>query len=195
MGCQACSGIEQRLRFPQIERIETFGEPAVDRSKQFARLLHLALVTPEAREARSDALGGQQRRGDGCPFRRKITGCRRAACLPIPIIGIVEIALNAVQVSVNPCAVRASPSATIWCALFQSSLPAHQSATNAAKSPSGGLHLARLCWKSDGVMIGFWTCKPRLSVDRSRTCRAHHLVLRPGGARAADRANELAVLD
>ncbi len=130
MGCQACSGIEQRLRFPQIERIETFGEPAVDRSKQFARLLHLALVTPEAREARSDALGGQQSRGDGCPFRRKITRCRPAACLPIPIIGIVEIALNAVQVSVNPCAVRASPSATIWCALFQSSLPAHQSATN-----------------------------------------------------------------
>jgi hypothetical protein len=42
---------------------------------------------------------------------------------------------------------------------------------------------------------GFWTCKPRLSVDRSRTCRAHHLVLRPGGAGAADRANELAVLD
>ena len=107
MGCQACSGIEQRLRFPQIERIETFGEPAVDRSKQFARLLHLALVTPEAREARSDALGGQQSRGDGCPFRRKITRCRPAACLPIPIIGIVEIALNAVQVSVNPCAVRA----------------------------------------------------------------------------------------
>ena len=51
MGCQACSGIEQRLRFPQIERIETFGEPAVDRSKQFARLLHLALVAPEPRRA------------------------------------------------------------------------------------------------------------------------------------------------
>jgi hypothetical protein len=70
-------------------------------------LLHLALVTPEPCEARSGALGGQQRRGDGCPFRRKITGCRPAACLPIPITGIVEIALNAVQVGVNPCAVRA----------------------------------------------------------------------------------------
>ena len=88
-----------------------------------------------------------------------------------------------------------SPLATIRYALFQSSLPAHQSATNAGKSPSGGFLLARLCLKSDGVMIGFWTCKPRLSVDRSRTCRAHHLVLRPGGAGAADRANEPAVLD
>ena len=46
--------------------------------------------------------------------------------------------------------------------------------------------------KSDGVMIGF-SRKPRLTVDRSRTYRAHDLVLRPGGARAADRANELAV--
>ena len=54
----------------------------------------------------SDALGGEQRR-DGCPFRRKISGCGLAACLPIPITGIVEIALNAVQVSVNPCAVTA----------------------------------------------------------------------------------------
>ena len=33
---------EQRLRLLQIERVEAFGEPAVDRSKQFARLLHLA---------------------------------------------------------------------------------------------------------------------------------------------------------
>jgi hypothetical protein len=70
-------------------------------------LLRLALVTPEARKARSNALRGQQRRGDRCPFSRKITGYQPAACLPIPITGIVEIALNAVQVSVNPCAVRA----------------------------------------------------------------------------------------
>ena len=80
---------------------------AVYGSLEFARLPHLALVAPEAREARSGALGGQQRRGDGCPFRRKITGCQRTACLAIPITGIVEITLNAVQVSVNPCAVRA----------------------------------------------------------------------------------------
>jgi hypothetical protein len=52
-----------------------------------------------------------------------------------------------------------------------------KSATNAGTSPSGGFLLARLCLKSDGVMIGFWTCKPRLSVDRSRARRAHHLVL------------------
>jgi hypothetical protein len=36
--------IEQRLRLFQIERVEAFGEPAVDRSEQFASLLRLALV-------------------------------------------------------------------------------------------------------------------------------------------------------
>jgi hypothetical protein len=71
-------------------------EPPVNRSEQFARLLHLALVALKGVRPVLDALGGQQRGGDGCPFRRKITGCRRAACLPIPITGIVEIALNAV---------------------------------------------------------------------------------------------------
>jgi hypothetical protein len=45
--------IEQRLRFPQIERIETFGEPAADRSKQFARLLH-TLPWSRQRRARPD---------------------------------------------------------------------------------------------------------------------------------------------
>jgi hypothetical protein len=45
--------------------------------------------------------------------------------------------------------------ATIWCALFQSSLPAYQSAANAGKSPSGGFLLARLSLKSDGVIIAF----------------------------------------
>ena len=46
---------EQRLRFLQIARVEPLSEPAVNRSQQFARLLHLALVTPEAgeREARA----------------------------------------------------------------------------------------------------------------------------------------------
>src|SRR5262249_13346702 len=43
--------LQQRLRVLQIARIEPFSEPAVDRSKQFARLLHLALGTPEAGEA------------------------------------------------------------------------------------------------------------------------------------------------
>ena len=123
------------------------------------------------RGPRSSALGGQQRPGDGCPFHRKITGCRRAACLPIPITGIVEIALNAVQVSVNPCAVRAF-------AVGDNLVGFIPIAANAGKSPSGGFLLARLCLKSDGVMIGFWR-KPRLSVDRSRTCRTYHLVLRP----------------
>src|SRR5262249_51506298 len=47
--------IEQRFGLLQIARIEPFSEPAVDRSKQFARLLHLALVAPEACEAHRSA--------------------------------------------------------------------------------------------------------------------------------------------
>ena len=43
--------LEQRLRVLQIARVKALGEPAVDRREQFARLLHLALVAPEAGEA------------------------------------------------------------------------------------------------------------------------------------------------
>src|SRR5262249_46363970 len=39
----------------QIARVEPFREPPVNRSQQFARLLHLALVAPEACEARGSA--------------------------------------------------------------------------------------------------------------------------------------------
>ena len=42
--------LQQRLRLLQIARIEPLSEPPVNRSKQFARLLHLALVAPEACE-------------------------------------------------------------------------------------------------------------------------------------------------
>jgi hypothetical protein len=42
--------LQQRLRFLQIARVEPFGEPPVNRSQQFARLQHLALVAPEAPE-------------------------------------------------------------------------------------------------------------------------------------------------
>ena len=37
--------IEQRLRLPQIRRVKAFGEPAVDRREQAARLSPPALVT------------------------------------------------------------------------------------------------------------------------------------------------------
>ena len=47
--------LQQRLRFLQIARVEPFSKPSVNRSQQFARLLHLALVTPEAREAHCGA--------------------------------------------------------------------------------------------------------------------------------------------
>ena len=44
-----------RLGLFQIERVEPFGEPAVNWSKQFASLPHLALVAPKAREAHCGA--------------------------------------------------------------------------------------------------------------------------------------------
>jgi hypothetical protein len=47
--------IQQPLRLLQIERVEAFRKPAVNRSEQFASLLRLALVTPEAREAHGGA--------------------------------------------------------------------------------------------------------------------------------------------
>ena len=47
--------LQQRLRLLQIARVEAFREPPVNRSKQFARLLHLALVAPEACEAHGGA--------------------------------------------------------------------------------------------------------------------------------------------
>jgi hypothetical protein len=40
--------IEQRLRFLQIARLKPLRKPPVNRSQQFARFAHLALVTPEA---------------------------------------------------------------------------------------------------------------------------------------------------
>src|SRR5271169_3695515 len=43
--------LKQRLRFLQIERVEAFGEPAINRSEQFASLLRLPLITPEPRHA------------------------------------------------------------------------------------------------------------------------------------------------
>ena len=47
--------VEQGFGLLQIARVEAFGEPAVDRSKQFASLLRLALITPEPRHAHRGA--------------------------------------------------------------------------------------------------------------------------------------------
>ena len=47
--------LQQRLRFLQIARVEALRKPPVNRSQQFARLLHLALVAPEACEAHGGA--------------------------------------------------------------------------------------------------------------------------------------------
>jgi hypothetical protein len=43
--------IEQRLSLFQIERIEAFGEPAVDWREKITRLIPLALIAPEPRHA------------------------------------------------------------------------------------------------------------------------------------------------
>ena len=47
--------LQQRLRLLQIARVEPFRKPAVNRSKQFVRLLHLTLVAPAACEAHGGA--------------------------------------------------------------------------------------------------------------------------------------------
>jgi hypothetical protein len=43
--------VEQLLRLLQIARVETFGEPAINRSKKLACFSPLALIAPEARHA------------------------------------------------------------------------------------------------------------------------------------------------
>src|SRR5215831_20528079 len=43
--------VEQRLGFLQNRRVETFGEPAVNRGEEIAGFIVLALVKPEASEA------------------------------------------------------------------------------------------------------------------------------------------------
>ena len=47
--------LQQRLRVLQIERLEALRKPTINRSQQFARLPHLALVAPETREAHGGA--------------------------------------------------------------------------------------------------------------------------------------------
>ena len=47
----SCQFVEQGLGLLQIERIEPFGEPAVDRREKIAGLIPFALVAPEPRHA------------------------------------------------------------------------------------------------------------------------------------------------
>jgi tetratricopeptide (TPR) repeat protein len=47
--------VEQRLSLFQIAHVETFSEPAVDRSEQVASLIPLALIAPEPRHAHRGA--------------------------------------------------------------------------------------------------------------------------------------------
>ena len=50
-----CECVKQRLGLLQIERVEAFGEPAVDRSEKLAGLIPLALIAPEPRHAHCGA--------------------------------------------------------------------------------------------------------------------------------------------
>ena len=47
--------LQERLRLLQIARVKPLREPPVNRSQKFARLPHLTLVAPEAREAHRSA--------------------------------------------------------------------------------------------------------------------------------------------
>jgi hypothetical protein len=50
-GRQSRQLLEQRLRLLQIERIEAFGEPAIDGRKKIAGLIPFALIAVEPRHA------------------------------------------------------------------------------------------------------------------------------------------------
>jgi hypothetical protein len=43
--------LQQRLRLFQIERVEAFGEPTVDRGEKITGLIPLALIAPDPRPA------------------------------------------------------------------------------------------------------------------------------------------------
>src|SRR5262245_37395434 len=47
--------LEQRFGFDEVARVEAFGEPGVDRGEEVARVRTLALIAPQAREARRGA--------------------------------------------------------------------------------------------------------------------------------------------
>ena len=68
--------LQQRLRLLQVARTETLSEPPVNRSKQFTRLLHLALVAPEARETHSGAEFKRLGLLLACPSRSNILSQR-----------------------------------------------------------------------------------------------------------------------
>ncbi len=51
--------VEKRLGFLQIERVEAFGEPAVDRGEEIAGRIPLAPIAPEPRHARRVGLSDQ----------------------------------------------------------------------------------------------------------------------------------------
>jgi hypothetical protein len=52
---RSCQRVEQRLSVRKVGRFEALGEPAVDRREQVVRFLPLAVLRPQAGEARGCA--------------------------------------------------------------------------------------------------------------------------------------------
>ena len=69
--------VEQSLGFLQIARVEPLRKPPVNRSQQFARFSHLALVAPEACEAH----GGAEFPGYPLPVPQPGNPHKRAAAM------------------------------------------------------------------------------------------------------------------
>ena len=94
--------LQQPLRFLQIARVEAFRKPPVHRSQQFARLLHLALVAPEACEAHGGAefpgfgllLAGDYKRALEVRFRFRAMVLRTHQR---------DFAGNAINLGLEPC--------------------------------------------------------------------------------------------
>jgi hypothetical protein len=55
LACSRPQLIQQGFGLFEVERVEAFGEPAVDRSEQIAGLIQFALITPEPRHAHCGA--------------------------------------------------------------------------------------------------------------------------------------------
>src|SRR4051794_39730943 len=93
--------VEQRLRLPQVRRVESLGESAVDGREELARLAASALVAPQPGEARRRAQ---------LPRACRLTAGERQ-CAPVAVLGLgmafgrqpsQRLALASVQLGLEP---------------------------------------------------------------------------------------------
>src|SRR6267142_2885580 len=84
--------LQQRLGLPQVERIKSFGEPAVDRRKKITGFAAPVLFAPEARQA------------DRCPQFEELCALelRYRKCLMIAPLGRGWIACGIQQIAAQP---------------------------------------------------------------------------------------------